>query len=307
MIRVPTSANYDQLRSSLAESQGKFNQKQLQITTGKRYLNRSEDPGTASEVAQVERQTASTNQFQKNVEDALGWTISTQAKTEDMVEVMQGISELLTATNNGTHNSPVHVDQGDQLDAMIEQLFAVSESKFGDTYMFSGTDTNNPPFTAIRDANGLITSVTSNINASTERRKTQINESTTVNIGELGGGLDGVLEATATGIDIFANLIAMRDEMLQGNIPPEADMLQHDTNMDHVIGKVTENGVKQQLLEAQRSSLVSTTENQYRQLDSMQGADMAASLTDLQQLQTSLQATMQMISRTNSMSILNFI
>jgi flagellin-like hook-associated protein FlgL len=77
--------------------------------------------------------------------------------------------------------------------------------------------------------------------------------------------------------------------------------------MDHVIGHLTTNGVTQQWLESQGSRLIQEREVQVRQLEQVQSADLAASMTELAQLQTTYQATMQMINSTNSMSILNYL
>ncbi|NQZ59353.1 MAG: hypothetical protein HRT88_18025, partial [Lentisphaeraceae bacterium] len=292
----------------LTESRALYNEKQLEVTTGKVFLNRSEDPGTASEVAQVERQASDIMQFQENVRDSTNWVISSQAKIQEMVEILQSASEIVSDANNGS-NPPEHrVNLASEIDSILEELLSASEAKFGETFLFSGTQTASAPFTETRDpATGRITAVTSNLAVGTEPRKSQINATTTTTVGELAGGTDGILEASGNSIDVFANLIAIRDELLLGNIPPEANMTQVDTALNHVIGKVTRNGVKQQLLEAQARSLGNTRTTQVKQLSSMQGADLAASLTELQQLQTTLQASMQMISQTNSMSLLNFI
>lgn len=305
MLRIPTSANYDQLKQRMNEARILYNEKQIEVTTGKKFVTRSEDPGTASEIAQLERQASDIAQFQENISDSTNWVIASQSKIQEMVEILQSASEIVSDANNGT-NPPEHrMNLGTEINSILEELFSASEAKFGETYLFSGTQTADPPFNATRDIEGKITAITSNIHASTEQRKSQINSTTTTTVGELVNGSDGILKAT--GVDVITNLISIRDELLLGEIPAEADMMQVDKDLNHVISKATQNGVKQQLLEAQGRSLANTRTTQVTQLSNMQSADIATSLTELQQLQTTLQASMQMISQTNSMSLLNFI
>ena len=70
MIRVPTSSSYTMLQERLADTQYAYQKKQLEVSTGKLYTNRSEDPSTGSEVSLIERQREDVKQFQENVVEA---------------------------------------------------------------------------------------------------------------------------------------------------------------------------------------------------------------------------------------------
>ena len=149
MIRVSTSSSYDLLQQRLAESQKAYQKKQIEVTTGKLYLNRSEDPSTGSEVALIERQQEDTQQYQENVRDARSWVTTTHAKTEEVVELLQRANELITQANNGTHDKDHRQDLGEEIDILVERLFTISESKFGSFHLFSGTKSDTPPYTCL--------------------------------------------------------------------------------------------------------------------------------------------------------------
>ena len=306
-MRVSTSSQYDDLKGRLIDVQSEYYRKQQQIGSGKEIQNRSEDPIAGAETANILRQAQETEQFIDNVDDSKSWSMATQNKVQNLVELLQKANELTTTANNGTHPSELRQGLGEELDAIIEQVFEISESKFAGVFLFSGTDTGNPPLTATRDADGRITSAALNSDADTALRKTQINENSVITYGDMIGGTDGLLIATGSGVDVVANLIAIRDELLLGNAPVSADVTELEDEMDHVIGHLTTNGVTQQWLESQGSRLIQEREVQVRQLEQVQSADLAASMTELAQLQTTYQATMQMINSTNSMSILNYL
>lgn len=306
MIRATTGGTYDLLKNNFVEIQGEFRKRQIQASTGKEYMDRSENVDDASESADLLRSKSDLQKFQDNIIQAKAHVITTEDRVQDVVELLQRANELMATANNGTHPPEFRQDIAQEIDGIIEQVFSISETKFGDTFLFGGTLNSTSPLTATRDASGQITAVVANADADTEQKKSQINENTTVEYGLMASGADGLFSASG-GVDVFANLIALREELALGTVPLAANATQLDTNMDHVIGQLTDNAVKQQWFEAQESRLLDRELNHNMQLEDLQSADLGAVMTELAQLQTTYQATMQMITKTNSLSIINFI
>ena len=306
-MRVPTLTLYGDLKNNVNFTRDKFADKQLQLSTGQRFLHRSEEPATASEIAKIEQQMRDTDQYLKNVETATQWAKVTNGKNQEVIDIMAKITEELSSANNATHPPQYRVDIGSTVNNLLEQLVQISESRIGDTYLFSGTNTSQPPFTVTRDANGMITSVAYNGDANTEKRETQFDDNTVVSYGELGGGTDGLFEATANNIDLMNHLVTVRDELSAGRIPATADMQLVDDDLEHVIGKLTANGVQQQWFENQEMSLQKIQASQTDLLGDKKGLDMARGMIELTELQTSLEASLQMIGQTSRMSVLNYI
>jgi len=306
MIRSPNGASYDLLKNNFIDIQSEYRKRQVQASTGKEFMDRSENVTEGAMAAEISREKEDTIQFQDNVRDAKAQIISTDDRVQDVVELLQKASELATSAGNGTHPPEHRMDLAQELDGIIEQVFSLSETKFGDKYLFGGTQTSLPPFTATRNAAGEITAITANSDAATELLKTQMNENTITEYGLLASGTDGVFQDGGS-VDVLANLIALRDELALGNQPTAANTDQLQENMDHVIGQLTTNAVKQQWFETQERRLADRELTQNMQLEDLQGADLAAVMTELAQLQTTYTATMQMINKTSQMSIINFI
>lgn len=308
MIRSTTGATYDLLKGNFIDIQSEFRKRQVQASSGKEYVDRSENVADASEAADLIRSKSDLQKYQDNLVRAKAHVVTTEDTVQDVVELMQRANEVLTTANNGTHPPEHRQDVAQELNGIIEQIFSLSETKFGDNFLFGGTQSGQAPITATRNAAGEITSITiaADTDADTELRKAQINENTVIDYGLMAGGADGVFAASG-GVDIISNLIALRDELALGDIPSAANAAQLETNMDHVIGQLTTNAVKQQWLEAQEGRLLDRELNHNRQLEDLQSADIGAVMTELSQLQTTYQATMQMIRQTNTLSIINFI
>ena len=306
MIRSTTGASYDLLKNNFIDIQSEYRKRQVQASTGKAFMDRSENITDGAMAAEISREKEDTIQYQDNVRDAKAHIISTDDRVQDVVELLQKASELATSAGNGTHPPEHRMDVAQELDGIIEQVFSLSETKFGDKYLFGGTQTGLPPFTAARNAAGEITGITANSDAATELLKTQMNENTITEYGLLASGTDGVFQDGGS-VDVIANLIAIRDELALGDQPTAANTDQLQENMDHVIGQLTTNAVKQQWFETQERRLDDRELTQNMQLEDLQGADLAAVMTELAQLQTTYTATMQMINKTSQMSIINFI
>ena len=306
MIRSTSGASYDVLKNNFLDIQAEYRKRQVQASSGKEFMDRSENVTDGAMAAQINREKEDTLQFQDNVRDAKAQIITTDDRVQDLVELLQKASELATSAGNGSHPPEHRMDIAQELNGIIEQVFAISETKFGDKYLFGGTQTALPPFDATRNAAGEITAITPNATASTELLKTQMNENTIVEYGLMASGTDGVFQDGGS-VDVIANLIAIRDELAQGNQPVDTDADQLQENMDHVIGQLTTNAVKQQWFETQERRLADRELTQNMQLEELQGADLAAVMTELAQLQTTYQATMQMINKTSQLSIINFI
>jgi len=306
MIRSTNGASYDLLKNNFIDIQAEYRKRQTQASSGKAFMDRSENVTDGAMAAEISREREDTLQFQDNVRDAKAQIITTDDRVQDLVDLLQKASELATSAGNGTHPPEHRMDIAQELNGIIDQIFSISETKFGDKYLFGGTQTALPPFTATRNAAGEITSISSNATASTELLKTQMNENTIVEYGLMASGTDGVFQDGGS-VDVIANLIAIRDELAQGNHPVDADADQLQENMDHVIGQLTTNAVKQQWFETQERRLTDRELTQNMQLEELQGADLAAVMTELAQLQTTYQATMQMINKTSQLSIINYI
>lgn len=306
-IRLSSSFIQSSVKNNILISQNEYFLKQQQIATGKKYTKRSEDTTNAAEAARVNLTQKVNSQYLDNITSTLNFVRVTEAKTTEVVNLLQNATELATQANNGTMPAEQRQQISNSFNTIIEQLINVSESKVGDAFLFGGTNAANAPFTVTRDTNGLVTNVAFSGNSSTELRKVQTSDSAVEDYGVLAGGASGLFQASASSNDAFATLIALRDDLAQGNQPSNTDGLALDSTLNNAIDKLSGNGVQQQWYETQERSRENSQLNNVERLADVEGVDLALSLTELSEIQTSYQASMQMASRVNSLSILNFI
>jgi flagellar hook-associated protein 3 FlgL len=124
---------------------------QTQLSTGRRINLPSQDPAAAIRGLAAQRQLEFKAQVDDNLSSAdtiLGASESTLAQAQSILNEMRGVA----VESVGTTFSPEEVDAYvSQVQAAIDKLLELGNSKFRDQYIFSGSDVLAPPLVASGD------------------------------------------------------------------------------------------------------------------------------------------------------------
>jgi flagellin-like hook-associated protein FlgL len=170
-------------------------------------------------------------------------------------------------------------------------------------------------FTSTRDSNGEIITVT--YNGSANRRQMQAFENaTTIKYGTIGDQLVNFASkefdpATSTWVDVnvnlFDSLIRLRDDLQKGVISDELYLERISRSVNNVINRDVENAVSQTNI----ASLLKTTNSNYEsnlvRLSGLEDVDVAAAISELNEMEAALTASLQMIPRMNNLRLIDFI
>lgn len=327
--RIPDLTYVGELQESINNNKTNYSRIQLQISSNKKYINRSDAPISTNEAAVLKNDNVELAQWKSNILMADGWERATDSATNEILDYMQRVNELTVQAGDGTSAAATNRKAiGEELDGIIEALTTYGNTNYLGTYIFGGTDTTNPPFTVTRDpATNQITDVTYQGNE--EQRSTQISVNSTINYGIVGSDAGvpssnqgmfrfnamintGTTESpvwTSTDVDIFDSLIKFRDEMNSETIPPETDTTRRELQaaVGHVTDKVVTNATNLQKLERLNKNIESMMTGTTNRIGELTELDMTEATIQLYQFQNNLSASMQMITKMNSMSIVNFI
>jgi len=226
--------------------------------------------------------------------------------------IVEDASEIATEAG-GVDSSTQLSTYATQVGQLIQEAVQLGNTKDANgNYIFGGTNTGNPPFTAATDASGNVTSVTYNGNTSVA--KSEIAPGLTVSaqsVGEnnTGAGASGVFADSRTGADIFNDLISLQQNLTSGNTSAisttNTPALSKDE--DNVVTQISANGVLQSTLEAAGTTTTQQTTALDTQMSNDTNADLAQTLTLLDQTQTAYQATLQSGVMVASLSLLDFL
>lgn len=145
-MRPTQSTSYQQVLRGISANTQRLVAAQEQTATGKRILRPSDDPvGTATAIS-LRRQSSNLDSFLASVEKARPVISTAATEIEQASSLMSEARSLLLQGLNGSLSQEDRNSVADQLKEVAESMMSVGNSRFGDRYLFAGTETATRPF-----------------------------------------------------------------------------------------------------------------------------------------------------------------
>jgi flagellar hook-associated protein 3 FlgL len=297
-MRVPTNHLSGALVSQLQKLTSQQSVLQKQVATGQRIANPSDDPAAIARVLRLQGERREIQQFARNNDRALNVSQSSFAAIEQMKHQSDRAGEI-AVLGTGTTSPDAYRAYAAEMDQMIEQALQTVNTKYGGEHLFGGTKSNTAPFTATRDVNGKITSITYTGAAS----GAEIRISEGAKIPPFTSGAENQKFA-----DFVNNLVGLRDALSSGSggavqvVRPALETSEND-----FLVTLSGIGAKQGRLEADRMQ----NEARFGELEKLTSAetdvDLPSAVVKLTQAQTAYQAAMESGAKILSMSLLDYL
>lgn len=146
-MRITTANQFSATIAELQRRQQQMQTTQLQLSTGKKVANASDDPIGAS---RVERALAAINKVEAN-QRALAASRNSmnlaEAAIGDASEILQQIRETILAAGNASYGDSERAGLANKVAGLRAQLLAIANRPDGSGgYVFSGQGASQPPF-----------------------------------------------------------------------------------------------------------------------------------------------------------------
>jgi flagellar hook-associated protein 3 FlgL len=310
-MQVTTTSFGQNFLNQITQLESRQSTLQNEATTGLKVTEPGDNPAVMGQVLTLQTQASEVTQYQSNISNVQSTADTASDALNSLQIIVESASQI--ATEAGGVNSSQSSDYATQVGQLIQEALQVGNTKDAQgNYIFGGTATGGPPFSATTDANGNVTGVTYNGNTSTSQ--VEIAQGLTVTAqapGEnnSGSGASGVFADSRSGADIFSHLLSLQQDLTSGNTSnitsTDAPALANDE--DNVVSQVSTNGVLQSALEAAGNSATNETTNIDSQMSNDTNADLAQTLTLLSQTQTAYQATLQSGVMISNLSLMDFL
>ena len=290
------------MSSTLISQLQKFTSQQAtlqnQISTGQSFVNPSDNPTAYGNVLNLESQKQQLTQYASN--NTTATNISNAASSAlTSLQTLSSKAASITSSLSGASAPSAFTSNVATVNQMIEQGLSTLNTQFNGSNLFGGTQTATAPFTATRDANGDVSGVTYNGTASAAG--IPVADGTT-----LSPTTDGATNQQMA--DFVNNMVTLRNALTSQSasaVSATAPALQtSEDNMIQAIGTV---GAVQTTLQA----VASQNEVKFQTLDSADSAitstNIAQTVVQLTQAQTSYQAALASSSKIMNMSLLNYL
>lgn len=153
-MRFSTSMLYQQNMNGIANSQSKWLDAGLQLSTGLRVNKPSDDPMAASQAVMTIQSQAQNNQYTlartfANQNMSLEESILGNATT-----TIQGVQALIVEAGNGSQSDDDRASLATKLQGLKDQLVNIANSTDGNgRYIFAGYKSDSAPFVTDKDGN----------------------------------------------------------------------------------------------------------------------------------------------------------
>ena len=146
-MRVSTSWMQQQSVGSMMDRQSDLSDLNIQLSTGKRINQPSDDPVGAARALDLTHVTADTAQYQRNITSANARLGLEDQSLSNVTNVLGRVRTLLLQAANGTQTDETRGDIAAEMVQLRQQLLGQANSKDGQgEYIFAGNRTGTEPF-----------------------------------------------------------------------------------------------------------------------------------------------------------------
>jgi flagellar hook-associated protein 3 FlgL len=275
---------------------------QQRMSSGKQITRASDDPYGTSRALTLRSDVAATQQYQRNVGEAVAWQDVTDAALSKITDSVQRAHELAIQGASDAAGPAARKAAAAEIDQLIESVKQEANASFGGRYVFSGTSTNVRPY-AVGGADTYAG------DAGTVAR--EIGPGVSVQVNVLGSDVLGNGQAAADGKllnvlrDISAHLKS--GTVADANTLRSTDLQGLDANLD-AIGKARATvGATTNRLESADSRLQQVEESTTKLLSDVEDADMAKTYVDFSMQQSVYQSALRAGANIVQQSLLDFL
>ena len=286
---------------------------QTQASTGLKISLPEDDPSVMTQVLEQQTASSQSSQYQTNITQLQDSATTSGDAMNSLQTISDQASQIATEAANGTNSASQLATYATQVGQLIQEALQVANTQDANgNYIFAGTNSSTKPFTATTDANGNVTAV--NYQGNTSTAQSEIAPGVTVTAqtpgaNTTGSGPAGLFTDSSSGADFFGHLISLQQNLTAGNTSAISSTaipaLAQDENNN--VNQISANGILQSTLTSASNIATANSTNLTTQISGETNADLATTLTQLQQTQTAYQAALASGSQVFNLSLLNYL
>jgi flagellar hook-associated protein 3 FlgL len=292
-IRVTQQMILDSTLSNIETNQNRLQQLQDQITSGSQLTRPSDNPIAVARALDLQDSISQSQQYQKNIDQATSWLNTTDSTLGALTTALDRVRELNVEAANGTLGPTDRTAISSEISQLQQHVLDLSHSKYGPYYLFSGTASDKPGYTA------ATSSTAGGYQGNTASIMREVAPGTTLGVNT---------DATRTFDPVFTALQTLQ-QGLTGN---DTDVMQTsldqlDTALNAINISRSEVGAKVNRLDFLQQRQSSVEVNLTGLLSDTKDVDMAKALTSFSMAQNVYQASLQAGAKAIQPSLLDYL
>ena len=296
-MRIAGTSYTESMANQINLLAGRQYKLQNQATTGQSITAPEDDPTGMVQALGLQADGAAVAQYAQNISTLQNRSDLVANALQQLKTISDRVGDLATQSDDTA--SPTQLQANAiETTSLIKRAVDVMNSKDGDNYLFGGTASDQPPFVMTTDANGNVTGVTYQGNATVI--DTEIGQNITASVdvpgaNTSGSGARGVITDSRYGADFFNHLISFQNNLVAGNKSAiqSTDRAALGKDEDNLIYQIADNGAVGARLVAGAAAASAKQSSLNASLNSVAGADLTQTITQLTQAQNAYQLAMQ--------------
>ena len=275
---------------------------QQKLASGKEITRPSDDPYGTSRALTLRSDIAATQQYQRNVTEAVSWQNITDAALSKMTDAVHRARELTLKAANDSAGQAARDAIAAEIDQLVEAVKGEANASYGGRYVFSGTATTTKPYTV----GGPDT-----FGGNTAAVAREIGPSVAVQVNVVGQDLLGNGQGANDSL-LLDNLRDLAQRMRSGttadmNTLRTTDLRNLDDNLARIVQARATVGATTNRLEAADMRLMEVEEAAMKLLTEVEDADMAKTMVDFSMQNSVYQSALQAGARIVQQSLLDWL
>lgn len=299
-MRISTAQIFRQSVDAMLEKQRELSKTELQVASGKRILNPSDDPAAQVQILDLREAQQRLLQYQRNADSATAKLDQEETALEGMENLLQRVRELAVQGNNDPVGSEGRSAIATEIRQHIEAFLQLANSKDANgEYIFAGFQSQTQPFS--HDGAGNFS-----YSGDTGQRMVKIGDSREVAIGDPGSiFIDFAANGGGT-TNLGAVLYNLASNLEAGNGDPDA-LSDLDTALGQLLNVRAKVGARMNAIEDQKTANDAFELAVTKVRSSLEDLDYAEAVSKFNQQLTALQASQQSFIKIQGLSLFNFI
>ena len=300
-MRVTDSFRFQTYTATLSTLESQMDTLTNQVASGKKVLVPSDDPASYAQNMQITAEQSQNTQYASNLNSLQTNGAYYQTSLNSIGNILTTVQQLAVQMSSATVDASSRTAAVNQVDGYIQQLVALGNTKVGNTYIFGGKKANGAAYTLNSATNGVTFNGTNNV------AKVAVNNSTTIDAGISG---NTVFTGTVNGqsVDIFATLQQFGNDLANNDTAAlQTDLANIGNCVDLTANNLAYVGTYTQNISGLLTTNTTTDTTLTQTSDNLVDVDTAQAYSDYTTLSTAYQAALYIMSKAESLSILNYL
>jgi len=161
-LRVTHHGLVEQVIANVERRMELIARSQEQIATGRRINRPSNDPAAAGELLKLDSRYMRLDQYSRNIRNGLSHLKMTESGLGRIKDIIIRARSLAVKGANGALDKQDRQAIAGQIEQILQELLSTANQKFGNRYLFGGTETRNPPYQAVDGSNEKLADIIPN-------------------------------------------------------------------------------------------------------------------------------------------------